>query len=53
MKMALKSLLQNQNLLGIVVSLLFNKTNLYNAEQVIETFEILDACFATLTTMPA
>ncbi|CAD8201359.1 unnamed protein product [Paramecium octaurelia] len=53
MKMVLKSLLQNQNLLGIVVSLLFNKTNLYNAEQVIETFEILDTCFATLTTMPA
>ncbi|CAK68692.1 unnamed protein product (macronuclear) [Paramecium tetraurelia] len=53
MKIALKSLLQNVNLLGIVVSLQFNKTNLYNAEQVIETFEILDVCFGTLTTMPA
>ncbi|CAD8121154.1 unnamed protein product [Paramecium sonneborni] len=53
MKIALKSLLQNVNLLGIVVNLQFNKTNLYNAEQVIETFEILDVCFGTLTTMPA
>ncbi|CAD8122112.1 unnamed protein product [Paramecium sonneborni] len=52
MKIALRSLMQNVNLLGIIVSLQFNKTNLYNTEQVIETFEILDICFSTLTTMP-
>jgi hypothetical protein len=45
--------------LGIVVSLQFNKTkyeltylSLFNAEQVIETFEVLDVCFSTLTIMP-
>ncbi|CAD8109935.1 unnamed protein product [Paramecium primaurelia] len=52
MKIALRSLMQNVNLLGIIVSLQFNKTNLYNTEQVIETFEILDICFSTLSTMP-
>ncbi|KAM3134242.1 hypothetical protein pb186bvf_013662 [Paramecium bursaria] len=47
MSNALKSLLQNQNLLNIVVHLIFNKTNIYDGQQTAEAFDVLNMCLYT------
>ena len=42
MKEAIKSLVVNEKLLNILVSIFFSQTNFYDSEQVVECFELIE-----------
>lgn len=48
MKLAMCSLINNTGLLNTVIVIIFNKTNLYDSESLLNCLEILNSCLQYL-----